>query len=311
LPSHLTPSYPLCRHLKITDFGTSKILEEAPEGMEKRNSFVGTAEYVSPEVLNDEEAGRPADMWALGCIIYQMLVGQPPFRGESEYLTFQKILARDLSYPAHLPESARDLIDKLLCLEPSDRLGGTPDGYKRLKRLPFFSSVEWETIHSTEPPVVLEPDELPPPEVLSTSSEGDLDDEDDEGVLEDAGVEEVPPAPSSPELGAGSQWNQFLEVGETIVYCGLVTKHRRPFTKRRQLILTTTPRLVYIDHQKMVVKGEIAWGRSLWAELRDTRTFYIHTPNRSYYMQGVSSGAKCWVDCITQMQKSISDRTKR
>lgn len=67
----------------------------------------------------------PADLWALGCIIYQMLVGKPPFRGASEYLTFQLVAAGEYSVPDALDPSARDVIGNLLLLNPQQRLGAT------------------------------------------------------------------------------------------------------------------------------------------------------------------------------------------
>jgi serine/threonine protein kinase len=90
----------------------------------RATSFVGTAEYVSPEVLNNAGISYTADLWALGCIVYQMLTGRPPFKGASEYLTFQLITSRSLSFPQGFPAAARDLVEGLLQLEPSQRLGG-------------------------------------------------------------------------------------------------------------------------------------------------------------------------------------------
>ncbi len=77
-------------------------------------TFVGTAEYVSPEVLNNESASRSSDLWALGCVIFQMLAGRPPFKGDTDYIIFQKILGLEFEWPRDFPPLARDLVEKLL-----------------------------------------------------------------------------------------------------------------------------------------------------------------------------------------------------
>lgn len=101
-------------HVLITDFGSAKILkpqqqpqtqdnknqqQESQQNVDQRplrrcNSFVGTAQYVSPELLTDKTAGRPSDLWAFGCLIYQMVAGLPPFKSRSEYIIFQVSLYR-------------------------------------------------------------------------------------------------------------------------------------------------------------------------------------------------------------------------
>nr|POE53563.1 serine/threonine-protein kinase ksg1 [Quercus suber] len=140
-------------HVKITDFGTAKILPELrvtgafgetsgnpTDGadLDKANSFVGTAEYVSPELLRDKNACKSSDLWAFGCIIYQLLAGRPPFKAANEYLTFQKILALDFSFPDGFPEVARDLVERLLVLEPANRLP-----VEHIKNHRFFEGTQW------------------------------------------------------------------------------------------------------------------------------------------------------------------------
>ncbi|CAI5962120.1 unnamed protein product [Closterium sp. NIES-65] len=124
-------------HVRISDFGCAKLLTNgqsagatsavaataaAINSDERSGSFVGTAEYVPPELLDDGPVSFEADLWALGCIIYQMLAGVPPFKGASEYLCFQKILSRDLTVPNHFSNEARSLVNCLLvCMLIGDR----------------------------------------------------------------------------------------------------------------------------------------------------------------------------------------------
>ena len=143
-------------HVKITDFGTAKILDvpKRPprdangdigaghplDGSEdnKANSFVGTAEYVSPELLTDKKACKSSDLWAFGCIIYQLLAGRPPFKAGNEYLTFQKIVALEYQFPTGFPEVAKDLVERLLVLDPASRLS-----IEHIKNHEFFDGVNW------------------------------------------------------------------------------------------------------------------------------------------------------------------------
>jgi 3-phosphoinositide dependent protein kinase-1 len=100
-------------HLKLTDFGTAKVIGTELRARSEVNatflffffflfdfffviwqSFVGTAEYISPELLEQKMASRQSDIWAIGCIIYQMFCGRPAFRGATEFLTFQKVRQR-------------------------------------------------------------------------------------------------------------------------------------------------------------------------------------------------------------------------
>lgn len=142
-------------HIKITDFGTAKLLPDprkpkeptksydiASTGTEEEStrarSFVGTAEYVSPELLTDKNACKASDLWAFGCIIYQLLSGRPPFKAGNEYQTFQKIVGLDYEFPPGFPPAARDLVERLLVLDPQRRLS-----IEHIKNHEFFEGIQW------------------------------------------------------------------------------------------------------------------------------------------------------------------------
>ena len=75
------------------------------------------------QVLRNEAVSCAVDLWALGCLVFQMLAGRPPFRDASEYLTLERVSTRDFSFPLGFPPDARDLVDRLLADDPPDRLG--------------------------------------------------------------------------------------------------------------------------------------------------------------------------------------------
>lgn len=137
-------------HIKITDFGTAKILADPriatepnmydPQEAEstRAKSFVGTAEYVSPELLTDKSACKASDLWAFGCIIYQLLSGRPPFKAANEYQTFQKIVGLEYEFPPGFPPAARDLVERLLVLDPQRRLS-----IEHIKNHEFFDGIVW------------------------------------------------------------------------------------------------------------------------------------------------------------------------
>lgn len=74
-------------------------------------------------MLEYNQAGMFTDLWALGCILYQMLVGHTPFQGKTSNEVFQNILERKINYPPYLEKEAVDLIDKLLDYKPENRIG--------------------------------------------------------------------------------------------------------------------------------------------------------------------------------------------
>ena len=112
--------------------------------MDRRDTFVGTPLYVSPEMLHETKSLPASDLWALGCIIYRMHVGVVPFEDKSETATFDKILNRQLEFPssANLSDATKDVIDKLLQVNPFKRLGagrpGTENDLTALRNHQYF-----------------------------------------------------------------------------------------------------------------------------------------------------------------------------
>lgn len=170
-------------HLMVADLGSSKMLPEGynydlaqdeierirvesndsdgeterpPKSVQRRASFVGTAQFVSPEILKGNAAHLSTDLWAFGCIIFQMIAGSPPFNGPTEYLIFQKILNSDFEFPDGFDPSGKDLILKLLRFNPKDRLGSDDSIdmlYHSIRSQPFFKGINFQNIYNQDAPL--------------------------------------------------------------------------------------------------------------------------------------------------------------
>jgi serine/threonine kinase 38 len=151
-------------------------------------STVGTPDYIAPEVLLKRGYGLECDWWSTGAIMYEMLVGYPPFYSDEPMSTCRKIVhwRQHLRFPPEVAISpeARDLISRLLC-EVETRLG--TNGASEIKAHPFFAGVRWESLYDTPPPHT--------PEV-----DGELDTRNFEHFEEDASMD----APSQRAAAGGA-----------------------------------------------------------------------------------------------------------
>ena len=107
--------------LKIADFGWS-VHDSKLEAGSRRETLCGTLDYLPPEMLEQQTYDTNVDIWSLGVLLYEFLVGVPPFEMEDQVETCRRIRAVKLSIPPDVPEGAKDLVLKLLVRDPSQRL---------------------------------------------------------------------------------------------------------------------------------------------------------------------------------------------
>ncbi|XP_064624559.1 3-phosphoinositide-dependent protein kinase 1-like isoform X2 [Lineus longissimus] len=317
-------------HIQITDFGSAKIIkpQEEPksdntdsQGRKRKNSFVGTAQYVSPEVLKGQQVYFSSDLWALGCIIYQLLAGLPPFRGRHEYEIFQKIAKLEYEFPEGFNPIAKELVEKLLVLTPEERLGCEEmGGYQPLKDSVFYKDLNWSILPDQQPPELVP--YLPAVDDTSENLWSDYKAGLDEKQLSRLhGIElhdndKPPSTSSSPSKEPGvseeerkallktqaetNNFHRFVK-NNLVLKQGLVDKRKGLFARRRMLLLTEGPHLYYVDPQAMVLKGEIPWSKELRPEAKNFKIFFIHTPNRTYYLEDPQGYALEWVKKIQEV----------
>ena len=122
-------------------------------------------------MLLDKPYGREIDWWGFGVLIFQMLFQQSPFRGEDEDEIYDAILAGEPLYPVHAPQSARELIYKLLERTPSQRLGSGPTDAQEIMAHSWYKDMKWDDLYNKK---------VTPPFVPTVSSQTDTSNFNDE-----------------------------------------------------------------------------------------------------------------------------------
>mmetsp|Transcript_121533 Transcript_121533/g.236460 ORF Transcript_121533/g.236460 Transcript_121533/m.236460 type:complete len:534 (-) Transcript_121533:150-1751(-) len=102
--------------LKIADFGW------CAKTTEPRNTFCGTLDYLAPEMIMQRGHNHTLDVWSVGVLLYEMVVGRPPFQSTNHQLLINKIMSIELRYPPFVPPGVADLVGRLLRMDPNERL---------------------------------------------------------------------------------------------------------------------------------------------------------------------------------------------
>eukprot|EP00475_Leptophrys_vorax_P030444 TRINITY_DN45628_c0_g1_i2.p1 TRINITY_DN45628_c0_g1~~TRINITY_DN45628_c0_g1_i2.p1 ORF type:complete len:375 (-),score=97.13 TRINITY_DN45628_c0_g1_i2:56-1180(-) len=136
-------------HVCLTDFGLSKKLDpDTPFA----TTFVGTPTYIPPEIIDQKPHGKEVDWWSLGVLLFELVVGVPPFIGENMNEVFDKILNDHVVFPEFptLSDPLQDLISNLLNKDPSARLGHSKEDFEEIMTHPWFDPIDWEKMMKKE-----------------------------------------------------------------------------------------------------------------------------------------------------------------
>jgi serine/threonine protein kinase len=183
-------------HIKLTDFGLVKT--NLDTALSTTSTFCGTPQYIAPEMLDQKPYTKAVDWWSLGVILYEMLIGIPPFSNQNLNRLYRSIRNDPIRFPESVSPEAQDLLLGLLDRNPLRRLGARRGGERDILAHPFFAGLNREAVLKRE----VVPEWAPVMQSLTDISNFEEEFTRDDGTLFDPEVDElIDPVAQSAFLG--------------------------------------------------------------------------------------------------------------
>jgi serine/threonine protein kinase len=258
----------------------------------RNQKFVGTAEYMAPEILNSKKIGYYTDMWSVICILFFCFTGNNPFTDKTEYLIFQNISSININKNnlELIPKDALDLIKNYFKEEPSKRIGykSLKDfDFNKIKCHPFFklkgNNISLAQIRQS---------------LMNKCSYYN------KSLTKNNKIQNTV---NFKNLNINKKYNHQKKIeeskneqNETILKCGLLKKQSPYYYyDLRKIVLYDTPRIDYIDPEKGVIKGRIILTKECAAQLTKSNQFKLYTPKRTFvFMCKERYNISPWVSAI-------------
>ena len=256
-------------------------------------TFVGTAEYISPEVIADKPAEFGTDLWAFGVMLYQMIFNTTPFLAQTTYLTFRKIESAKFEFPKDsndISEEAKDLLKKIFVPDPKKRLGGGDMGTDldiiHLKKHKFFKNIKWNSLPTMTPPGF------------------------DKNKFYESKRKSIykKKASNKTETDGYSVFNDKSEDNNIkIIKEGYIKKKSSWFHyEKRYIVLDSTPRIVVTYMNDNGDKRVIPLNSKCKLSIVEENCFDLKTPQKNHRFKGLSNDGNDWASIIDDVIKAYA-----
>lgn len=279
----------------------------------KRQKFVGTAEYMAPEIINSQKTGYYTDMWSLICILYLCFTGHTPFSDKTEYLIFQNIT--QIKYSEKnidlIPKEALDLIKNFFKAEPSQRIGYKNEkefDFNIIKNHPFFKLKD-EDLNLQQIKQQLMNKCSYYKKYLEKRNKNKQNKANEEKDSSSGDKSHLKNTNNTNNTQMEENYDDYFNQEEDkrdgdgrIIKSGLLKKQSPYFYYDiRKVILYNTPRIDYFDPETNALKGTINLTKKCHSQLIKSNQFKLITPKRTYiFMCKERYDISPWVSAINK-----------